>query len=506
MKAADKYLRYLIIALGAIAEFVIVFYAFRYFSVQYVWIGEILRIVGGVICVYIVNNSRHLSVDIKWIMIIFLFPVPGTLVYLLLGANLVRSSTAKKLYNSDIKSKEYFVQDQDVLAEATEKMPDLKADFRYITDYAKYAIYRNTGFDYYGLGNIGFPVMLEEMEKAEEFIFLEYFIIEEGHMWEEMHEILKRKAEEGLDVRVMYDDAGSMNTLSTRYARKLEKEGIKCVRFNKINPFLAAVMNHRDHRKIMVIDGKVAFSGGINLADEYINEKVVYGHWKDNCIRIKGEAVWSYTVLFLTNWNALRKTDSDYTVFKREPLEGELDGYIAPYGGTPLSKQYNIGQSIYINIINSATDYVYICTPYLLIDTELENALILASQKGVDVRIITPGIPDKKIVWWITRSFYANLIEAGIKIYEYTPGFIHAKTFVSDDRLATVGTFNLDYRSLYLHFENGTYLCDANAVYDIRDDFLETQEVSNRIVKGAIKNNIFKKMFIGFVKLFVSQM
>jgi len=288
-----------------------------------------------------------------------------------------------------------------------------------------------------------------------------------------MHTILKEKVSQGLDVRVMYDDMGTIHSLPTSYANMLESEGIKCVRYNKINPFLGAVMNHRDHRKIMVIDGTVAFSGGMNLADEYINQKMVFGHWKDNVIRVKGEAVWSYTVLFLTNWNAIRKTDDDYTVFKLDSVTQHLDGYISPYGETPFDGE-NTGQNVYMNILNRANEYVYICTPYLIIDTELENALILAAKRGVDVRIITPGIPDKKIVWNITRSFYRNLIDGGVKIYEYTPGFIHGKVFVSDDIVATVGTINLDYRSLYLHFENGKVID-----YYPRDDHSIIDEIIN---------------------------
>lgn len=506
LKYFDRLLRYVIIAIGAISEIFVIIAIAHFFDTQYIWIGELLRLLGGIICIYIINNTRHLSMNILWILMIILFPVPGTLVYLLLGANLVRSKTVRKLYISENESKQYLTQDETIFDEISAKAPDLRGDFHYIARSAGYPFYRNVGFEYYSLGDFGFPVMLEEMEKAQEFIFLEYFIIEEGQMWESMHQILKRKAGEGLDIRVMYDDAGSMNTLNSNYSLQLEAEGIQCVRFNKINPILGAVMNHRDHRKIMVIDGKVAFSGGINLADEYINKKQVYGHWKDNCIKVEGQAVWSYTLMFLSNWNALRKTDDDYEVFKKDETKEDFDGYIAPYAGNPFNIELNVGQSVYINIINSATDYVYICTPYLIIDNELENALILAAQKGVEVIILTPGIPDKRMVWWITKSFYGNLMDAGIKIYEYAPGFVHAKTFVSDDRVATVGTFNLDYRSLYLHFENGAYLFGASAILEMRDDFLKTLEVSRPIQKKDIKNGILKRMLVGFVKLFVSQM
>ena len=293
-----------------------------------------------IVVINIINNSRHLSADMLWILLIILFPIPGTALFLLLGANLITSKTFRELIKSTADSKKYYVQDETVLEELEEMVPQMKGDFHYLSKTEGYPIYRNSDFDYYPLGDIGYPVMLEEMKKAKKFIFLEYFTIEKGNLWEGMHTILKEKVAQGLDVRVMYDDMGTIHSLPTSYANMLESEGIKCVRYNKINPFLGAVMNHRDHRKIMVIDGTVAFSGGMNLADEYINQKMVFGHWKDNVIRVKGEAVWSYTVLFLTNWNAIRKTDDDYTVFKVDSVTQHLDGYISPYGETPLMEKH----------------------------------------------------------------------------------------------------------------------------------------------------------------------
>jgi cardiolipin synthase len=303
----------------------------------------------------------------------------------------------------------------------------------------------------------------------------------------------------------MYDDLGSFMTLSASYAKKLEEKGVKCISFNRINPILGIIMNHRDHRKIMVIDGKVAFSGGVNLADEYINVKVIHGHWKDNIIRITGPAVWSYTVMFLTHWNALRPEDEDFTKYKVEPLAGEIDGYIAPYGETPLDTEIT-AQNIYMGILNQAEDYCYIMTPYLIIDTELINALILAAKHGVDVRMITPGVPDKKLVWEITKSYYRQLVEGGVKVYEYTPGFVHAKVFVSDDYAATVGTVNLDYRSLYLHFENGTYLYNSKKVLEVRDDFLRTQEKCRLVTLEETKNGLFKELLLAVLRLFAPLM
>ena len=497
--------RITVMILAAVAEVLLIIWGFQFFAEKAAWMEAVLRVLSVIIAISIINNSRHLSSDMIWILLIVLFPVPGTAAYLLIGANLISSRTYRSLTRENIVSGKYYEQDPEVLKEVEENDPSRKGDFRYLSDHAGFPLYRNQTFDYYKLGEEGYPVMLEELGNAKEFIFLEYFIIEKGKMWDSIHDILKEKAEAGLDVRVMYDDFGSISSIPVSYAKKLEKEGIQCIPFNRVNPVIGAVMNHRDHRKILVIDGKTAFTGGINLADEYINEKEKYGQWKDNCVRVKGEAVWSFTVLFLTSWNALRKTDEDYRVFYRKAEEGKTDGWIAPYGQNPLSRD-SVGQSVYMNILNSAENYVYIFTPYLIIDTDMQNALILACQRGVDVRIITPGIPDKKIIFQITRSFYKPLMEGGVKIYEYTPGFDHAKVFVSDDRVATVGTLNLDYRSLYLHFENGVYLSNVSEIQKIKEDFLDSTEKSHIVSPVDLKENVFHSMFVGFVKLFASQM
>ena len=403
------------------------------------------------------------------------------------------------------KAKKYYIQDEKVLKEAEEYAASSGGQLDYISRYAGFPVYKNTGADYYSLGEDGFPVMLEEMRKARHYIFLEYFIIEPGQMWDSMFAILKEKVAEGVEIRVMYDDMGSMNTLPSGYVKTLEEYGIKGCAFNRINPVINGIMNHRDHRKILVIDGQVAFTGGINLADEYINAKTVYGHWKDNCIRIKGEAVWSYLVMFLSMWNALKHEDGDYKVFRAEPLQGEQDGYIAPYSQTPFSED-KTAQNIYENILNQAKDYCYIFTPYLIIDSDLTNTLTLAAKRGVDVKIMTPGIPDKKLIYNISRSYYENLIKGGVKIYEYTPGFDHAKVFVCDDKVATVGTINLDYRSLYLHFENGTYLYGSREVLCIRDDFLKTLKECRHVELKNIRGNLFSRVVIGFVRLFAPMM
>ena len=492
--------------LAVILEILIILSIFKWFGDQAGWIEGVLRILSVVLVLAIIKNSRHLSSDMMWIVGIILFPVPGTLVYLLLGANLMTSRTYRQIQVSTHKSEKYYVQEEDVLKEINEAAPELRGQFSYISRSAGFPFYRNTGFDYYGLGDTGYPVMLEELKKAEKFIFLEYFIIEEGEMWNAMLEILEEKVKEGVDVRVMYDDLGSFMTLSIKYAEKLQEKGIKCIPFNRINPIVGIIMNHRDHRKIMVIDGRVAFSGGVNIADEYINVKKIHGHWKDNVIRITGKAVWSYTVMFLTHWNALAKDkDINFEVFRGEYEEGPADGWIAPYGETPLDNEIT-AQNIYMGILNQANDYVYIYTPYLIIDTELINALILAAKHGVDVRIMTPGIPDKKIVWYITRSYYRNLIEGGVKVFEYTPGFVHSKVFVSDDRNAVVGTINLDYRSLYLHFENGTYLYGSEKIADIKKDYLDACAKCNEISLEECWRGPVEEFLLSVLRLFAPLM
>ena len=479
---------------------------FRWFRAEAAWIAIVLRILSIFIVLTIVNTSKHLSNDMLYILVIMISPVFGTALYLLLGANLFTSRTFFNLLNSTLRNSKYYKKDEALLDELKEKYPSDKGIFHYMQKSAGFPWYRNVTASYYPFGDEGYPVMLEELKKAEKFIFIEYFIIEEGQMWNGIMEILEEKVRQGVDVRVMYDDLGSFFTLTGQYAQQLEEKGIKCIPFNRINPLLNIIINHRDHRKIMVIDGKTAFSGGVNLADEYINVKHLYGHWKDNIIKITGEAVWSYTVMFLTHWNAFRNDDPDFTVFKcSDPVEHETDGYIAPYAETPLGNE-RTAQNIYFNILDKANDYCYIYTPYLIIDTDFINTLVLAAKRGVDVRLVTPGIPDKKIVYMITQSFYYPLVEGGVRIFEYSPGFVHSKVFVSDDKVATVGTVNMDYRSLYLHFENGTCFYDCSVIKDVKQDFTDAFEVSREITKDKTRHGIIRTFIVSVLKLFASLM
>lgn len=497
--------RIVVVALAAITEFLLVYAILKHFVGMAAWIEVALRILSVLIVLYIIRNSRHLSFDMIYVLIIVLFPVPGTLLYLVLGADLLTAGTLYKVIDETKKSEKYYVQDPEIMDEIKEKDKELFSQVRYIVNEG-FPVYRNTGFDYYGLGDTGWPVMLEEMKKAKKYIFMEYFIIEPGEMWDAMLAIMEQKVKEGVECRVMYDDMGSLQTIPASYTKVLEKKGIKAVSFNRVSPFINIIMNHRDHRKIMVIDGKTAFSGGVNLADEYINAYPKHGHWKDNVTRVTGNAVWSYLVMFLTNWNAVRHEDEDYTVFKGPEVSDDVyDGFIAPYGDSPLDGELT-GQNIYMNILNQANDYVYIMTPYLIIDSDMINCLILVAKRGVDVHIVTPGIPDKKIVYGITRSYYEVLIKGGVHIHEYTPGFVHAKVFVADGHIAVVGTQNLDYRSLYLHFENGTYMLDCKEVEDVLHDVQDTMTKCHEITLKESKPKPFAGFFYSIVRLFASQM
>ena len=488
-----------IIALGEVGLYCILF---KWLTSSFVFIEVVLHILSVLIVLNIVRTSRHLSSDLMWILLIMLCPVFGTFVYVMMFLSLLFGKTFRNIIQEQKKASSYYIQDESIIDEIRNENPDYVSQLAFLYEEG-FPFYRNTDFEYYAPCEKGFDVMLNELKKAKKYIFMEYFIIEEGMMFNSILSILEEKVKQGVEVRVMYDDMGSLGTLPASYAKQLKKKGIKAVSFNRISPIINTIMNHRDHRKILVIDGKVAFSGGANLADEYINKKVKYGHWMDNIICIKGKAVWSYLVMFLTNWNALRHEDEDYTVFKNIDDADELsyDGYIAPYAETPLDEELT-GQSVYEDLLNSANEYVYIMTPYLIIDSEMINTLIHTAKKGVDVRIIMPGIADKQIVHDMGRTYYAQLIQGGVKIYEYEPGFVHSKVFVCDDTYATVGTINLDYRSLYLHFENGTLLYKSKKVLDVKQNFMDTLSKCKEIQVKDTHVNIVKGLFLSIIRIF----
>ena len=419
----------------------------------------------------IYGEHSNAAMKMPWIMLILAFPVMGVSLYALVGHSQVTRKMRERFEKVDQELVPYLVQDGKVLEELQEENPGVANQCRYLGGYAGYPVYTNTDVVFYDEADKGFEAQLADLQKAERFIFMEYHAIEEAEAVGHLQAALSERAAAGVDVRMIYDDVGSVGFINMDFIKRMEKLGIKCKVFNPVLPVLNLFVNNRDHRKITVIDGKVGFTGGYNLADEYFNITHPYGRWKDTGIRMEGDAVRNLTVTFLEMWNVIDKGSRQY-----EPYFPDTDykavgkGYVQPYADSPLDKE-RVGENVYLNVIKNAKRYVYFMTPYLIITDEMNREMELAAKRGVDVRIITPGIPDKKIVYNMTRSYYGRLVEGGVRIFEYTPGFCHAKQCVSDDEVATVGTINLDYRSLYLHFENGTLFYGCDAVADVKADF-----------------------------------
>ncbi len=471
-----------------------------------IFISILFSILSISMILFIITYDNNPSFKIGWIIIIMALPLLGGLLYIFFGSNRPLRKIRNKInseHNELLRDINSNFEIEDKISKIDER---IAGTISYLQDKCNFPVWENTQITYYTIGEEMYKSLLEELEKAEKFIFMEYFIIDKGIMWDGIFKILKRKAALGLDVRLMYDDVGCLNLLPRKFYKDIEGYGIKCMAFNPFVPILSIAVNNRDHRKITVIDGKVAFNGGINLADEYINAKNVHGHWKDTGIRIVGDGVWNCTAMFLEMWNAFRKTDESFDKFKALTKKNTFnDGFIVPFGDSPFDDE-SISQNIYIDILNQAKKYVYIFTPYLIIDYEMENALKFAAKRRVDVRIVTPFIGDNPIVHRLTRSFYGVLLTGGVKIYEYTPGFIHAKSYVSDDEIAVVGSINMDFRSLFLHFECGTFMYKSKAVKDIRDDCINTFEKCKKISLESTRENIFWKFIDAIFRVFAPLM
>lgn len=413
-------------------------------------------------------NSAY---KISWIILILLFPIFGLTIYLLFGRSGAVSVMRRRFGANMTMLRQYhapILQQRRALP-----YPDriTRNHARYLQDRAGYPAYDNTDVTFYGDTCEALEAQKTALRSAEKFIFMEYHAIEDASAWQELEDILAERAAHGVEVRVFYDDVGSIGFINSKFVKKLAGRGIQCRRFNPVIPILNVFMNNRDHRKITVVDGRVGFTGGYNLAEEYFNRTHPYGQWKDSGIRLEGDAVRGLTLIFLELWGATQKAAPEVERYLPDvPYTARENAVVLPYADNPLDDEAT-GENVYLNMIRSAKDYVYITTPYLILSDEMQRTLRLAASSGVDVRIITPGIPDKKLIFSVTRSYYARLAAGGVQIYEYTPGFIHAKQFVADDKAAAVGTINLDYRSLYLHFENGCWFCGCQAVQDVRADF-----------------------------------
>lgn len=495
--------RFLIILLLAL-QLAFLVYVLVSSSLASVIVSRVLTFISVLVSVYILVKKDTNVYKTTWIFLILIFPLFAGLLYLITDLQSSTRRFRKQSLFTEKKAQSLMELPKSGYEEAKEKHPECVRQFRYLEDFAGFPIYDGTKTKYLSPGEMKFEYLVSELEKAEKYIFLEYFIVQEGVMWDTILEILKRKAAEGVTVRLLYDDFGCFALLPKDYPKILKQYGIECAIFNPFRPFLTIKQNNRDHRKIVSIDGKVAFTGGINLADEYINVKEKHGHWKDASVMVEGKAAWSFTLMFLQMWELVNKTDEDYMQwypYTDKPCNVTAEGYVLPYADSPLDKE-NVGEHVYMQILNNAKDYVYINTPYLIIDDKMLEAITLAAKSGVDIRIVTPHIADKRFVHATTRSYYRQLIDAGVKIYEYRNGFIHSKTFVSDDRVATVGTTNLDYRSLYLHFECGAWMYDTSAVMEIKDDFLKTLDICKPISADDCKTNIFIRLLQDFLRIF----
>lgn len=455
-----------------------------------IYFNVAIRVIAFITVLWLVNQRINPSYKLIWTIVILTFPIIGIILYFGMGKSRIARRFCHE-YERVLRMQGSILEEKKEDRRALRRSSKMASNQSvYLRDYADSPVYQNTITEYYPVGEDWFEKYLEELKKAEHYIFMEYFIIADGYMWDTIREILEKKAAEGVDIRLIYDDFGCITTMPPKFYKDLQAQGIKCAAFNTVRPLLNIVLNNRDHRKITVIDGHTAFTGGINLADEYINQKERFGHWKDSGVYLHGEAVWNFTVMFLRMWSVITRMDCDFETFRphKYHLETfEKDGFVQPYGDIPMDDE-TVGEHVYLNIISQAKDYLYIFTPYLIVDNETMKALCLSAKRGVDVRIMTPGIPDKKMVFLLTQSYYEELLDAGVRIYQYSPGFLHSKSFVSDDKIAVVGTINLDYRSLYLHFECGVWMYQTRSVDQVKQDFLDTLEVSREITLEFCRN------------------
>ena len=442
-------------------------------------------IVATIVVLRIYVKSENTAFKLPWIILILAAPVLGLCIYGLFGHKEANKGMRTRFEKIDARLHPFLPQDEAVMERLKEQNSYQANQSRYLYRYGKYPVYQNTDVTFYSEASEGFEAQLRDLARAEKFIFMEYHAIEEAEAFSRLKDVLAERAAAGVEVRLFYDDVGSIGFIDPAFIKRMEAVGVSCRVFNPVIPFVNIFMNNRDHRKITVIDGKIGFTGGYNLADEYFNITHPYGHWKDTGVRIEGEAVKSLTVMFLEMWNAMKESDADadFEKYLQKPVyTAREQGFIQPYADSPLDNEY-VGENVYLNLAKSAVHRLYVATPYLIISDEMTRELCMAAQRGVDVRIITPGIPDKKLVYSITRSYYAALVRGGVRIYEYTPGFIHQKQTLCDEKAATVGTINFDYRSLYHHFENGVLLYDYEAVADIRQDFERLFEESKEVTE-----------------------
>ncbi|MCI5699551.1 MAG: cardiolipin synthase [Lachnospiraceae bacterium] len=475
-------------------------------SSYFKYIDIIVKVLSILMVLWLMNKRSNPAYKLVWMILILTIPIFGVLIYFLFGRSNIARKMEKKFAEFTSDQNAHLKEDTRIRELIDKESREYSNQSAYIRDYGGYPLYGNVESHYFGVGDDMLQAMVDELEKAEHYIFIEYFIIADGYMWRTIRDVLERKAQQGIDVRLIYDDFGCTSRLPRHFYKRLQKKGIKCASFNPLRPIVNIILNNRDHRKILVIDGKVAFTGGINIADEYINQLNRFGHWKDSGIMLKGPAVWSFSSMFLQMWSVVTRMEPEFEKFVPPayltPIPEKYKGFIQPYTDIPVDSE-TVGENVYLNIISHANRYIYIYTPYLIIDNEMMTALCLAAKSGVDIRIVTPEIPDKKSVYLLTQSYYEQLLESGVRIFQYVPGFIHSKVFICDDVVATVGTINLDYRSLYLHFECGAWLFKCEAIEEIKKDMEDTFRDCREITLDFCRNrNIVIRGYQSILRLF----
>lgn len=478
------------------AQFGLLFWGFFRLGKYMFYSGSMLLALAVVLVV--INKPANPYAKITWIVLIMLAPVFAVPFYFYVDKDLGHRLARRRLEEIGAQTARYAPPRPREIDRLERFSPGLAGLARYMERVGGGSLFEHSGAVYLPSGEAALEEMISQLERAEHFIFLEFFIVEEGYMWGRILSVLERKAREGVEVRVLYDGTCVIGKLPYRYPRQLEELGIRCRMYAPLRPLVSTHYNNRDHRKIMVIDGRCAFTGGVNLADEYINRKVLHGHWKDAAVCVTGEAVRGFTLMFLQMWAVDEPQLEDFSRYldASRPVDGP--GWVLPYGDSPFDRE-NIGEMVYMDFLNRAAKYVHISTPYLIIDHEMVVALLFAAKRGVDVKLIVPGQPDKKTVFAVTRSYYKELIDGGVQIYEYTPGFVHAKTFVSDGEAAVVGSINLDYRSLYLHFECAALLCGMSAVEDVEADFQATLARCRRLTAEDCRRDRLGRRLLGWI-------
>lgn len=461
------------------------------------WIQVALTILSLLMVLVVIKKDENPAYKIGWILLILIAPIFGGLFYLVFAGHQPIRWMRRKLEKGKEKIRPHLLKEQ--------PLPEGRAaaTMRYIQKYGPYPVWQNTETRYFPVGEKMYAQMLKDLKAARHYIFLEYFIITDGSMWQEILQVLKQKVKEGVEVRVIYDDFGSLGRIPDQYYKTLESCGIKAMAFNPLVPLVSFAMNNRDHRKIMVIDGHTAYNGGINLSDEYINRIHPYGHYKDVGVRYHGDAVWNFTLMFLEMWNAFRLEDENFgpfmpRVYHPEPFEGQ--GYVQPFSDSPLDDE-TVAENVYLELIQQAEEYVDIYTPYLAVDNEMQTALCMAAKRGVRVRMLIPAVTDAKVTHMLTHSYLESLISAGVEVYEYTPGFIHAKCFVVDNKLAVIGTINMDYRSLYLHFECGALHYQTAAVMELKQDAEASFRQSRQLTLDDCHRGFFHTLFYAVLRV-----